>query len=135
MSPTSGPTCKLATIMTDKKEDIPFQRSNEEIKLTHLIDLHNAVHLLYQKGVINLPNSDQDVDKHLSMLSDLATEIVENSEKKFAMQQHATRTIIGAAIYIASKKLGITTTYRELGQALGLTPKSIFNLTHLLNKA
>jgi hypothetical protein len=121
--------------MTDKKEGITFQRSSETKELANLIDLHNVVDHLYQKGVINLPNSDQNVYKQLSMLSTAAMKIVENGEKKFSMRRRATRTVVGAAIYIASKKLGITTTYRELGQALGLTPTAIINLARQLNKA
>ncbi len=119
--------------MTEKKENITFQRSSEIIELIHLIDFPDAVDRLYQKGVINLPNSDLDINLRLSMLSATAMKIVENSEKKHFMHHRATRTIVGAAIYVASKKLGITTTYRELGQALGLTPQSIVNLTRQFN--
>ena len=121
--------------MTDKKENITFQRSSEIIELIHLIDFPDAVDRLYQKGVINLPNSDLDINLRLSMLSAAAMKIVENSEKKHFMHHRATRTVVGAAIYIASKKLGITTTYRELSQALGSTPQSLVNLTRQLNKA
>jgi hypothetical protein len=121
--------------MTDKKENITFQRPSEIIKLSHLIDLPNVVDRLYHKGVINLPNSDWDVHKNLSMLSAMAMKIVENSEKKISMRHRTTRTVVGAAIYIASKKLGVRTTYRELSQALGLTPQAVWNLTRQLNKA
>jgi hypothetical protein len=119
--------------MTDKKSNVTFQKSSEIIELSHLIAFPDAVDHLYQKGVINLPNSDQDIHLRLSMLSAVAAKIVENSEKKLSLQHRTPRTVAGAAIYLASKKLGITTTYRELSQALGSTPAAIFNVTRQLN--
>jgi hypothetical protein len=119
--------------MTEKKENVTLQKSSEIIELIHLIDFSDIVNRLYQKGVFNMPNSDRDIHLRLSMLSAMAAKIVENNEKRLSMRHHTAKTVVGAAIYLASKKLGITTTYRELSQALGSTPTAIINVTRQLN--
>lgn len=120
--------------MRETIEKTPFQTSSETTSLTQLIDFPTVVDNLYQKGAIHLPKSEQDIPEQLSNISVLAMKTIECSEREYD-RRHATRTIVGAAIYVACKRLGIKTTYQKLGWELGVTPNTLAIIARQLMRA